>query len=61
MGGCNASNRKVIVAEPIPGRRISITPSQFVSFPNGRFSSFYKVGKKLGGGKLMSKIFRCLW
>jgi len=61
MGSCNASNHKVTIEEPKPIRRISITPSQFVSFPNARFSSFYKVGKKLGGGKLMSKIFRCLW
>lgn len=54
MGGCAGSNRKVVAAQPKFSRRISITPSQFVQLPNGRFSQFYRVGKKLGGGKWQS-------
>jgi calcium-dependent protein kinase len=56
MGGCSAKNNKVITVKPTFTRRISITPSQFVNFPSGHFSRFYKVGKKLGGGNLIKYL-----
>ncbi len=50
MGSCGASKRDANINEPSLYRKISINPAQFVFQSKSRFSQFYKIGKKLGGG-----------
>ena len=51
MGSCGVSRRGEGVTEPVTQRKITIAPSQFVFQSKYRFSQFYRIGKKLGGGR----------
>ena len=51
MGSCGFSKRVAAVEEPLC-KKISINPSQFVSQSKNKFSQFYKMGNKLGGGMI---------
>ncbi len=51
MGSCGISRRGSSSSDGGLARRITITPSQFVSESHNKFSQFYKIGKRMGGGK----------
>ena len=59
MGSCGVSKRSsngALISEPDVVRKITINPSQFVAQNRNRFSQFYKIGKRLGGGIVFSII-----
>ncbi len=52
MGSCGISKRSKKPDGSLV-RKITITPSQFVSESHSRFSQFYKIGNRLGGGTFL--------
>jgi len=62
MGSCGVSQRDENIVDPGVVRKITIAPSQFVFQSKNRFSQFYKIGKKLGGGILQinNLTIRCV-